>query len=163
MRVRVAVVQFLLLATVAGPLFAQVPSLSNIESPYPPIQGSVQMGGVVYGPGAVAYGPVNAPLVLSGKDFGSDSEGTVKFTPIYRNGSSVTFGTPVVATVTMWSSSILFVTVPSGAASGQVTITTQGRTSNALPFVVTHGVYTAMCPAFPPNNVLEVTTSSLPN
>jgi RHS repeat-associated protein len=163
MRVRVAVVQFLLLATVAGPLFAQVPSLSNIESPYPPIQGSVQMGGVVYGSGAVAYGPVNAPLVLSGKDFGSDSEGTVKFTPIYRNGSSVTFGTPVVATVTMWSSSILFVTVPSGAASGQVTITTQGRTSNALPFVVTHGVYTAMCPAFPPNNVLEVTTSSLPN
>jgi hypothetical protein len=59
MRVRVAVVQSLLLATVAGPLFAQspAPTLSNIESPYAPIQGSVQMGGVVYSSGAVAYGP----------------------------------------------------------------------------------------------------------
>ena len=168
MRVRVAVVQSLLLATVAGPLFAQspAPTLSNIESPYAPIQGSVQMGGVVYSSGAVAYGPVNAPLVLSGKDFGA--EGTVNFTPIYNNGS-LTSGTPVPATVSMWNSSILFVTVPAGAVSGQVTVTTEGKTSNALPFVVTNGVYTtssasgAACPAFPPNNELEVTTSSLPN
>jgi RHS repeat-associated protein len=114
----------------------------------------------------VAYGPVNAPLVLSGKDFGA--EGTVNFTPIYNNGS-LTSGTPVPATVSMWNSSILFVTVPAGAVSGQVTVTTEGKTSNALPFVVTNGVYTtssasgAACPAFPPNNELEVTTSSLPN
>jgi RHS repeat-associated protein len=167
MGVRVALIKSLLLATVAGPLFAQsIPALSNIESPYPPIQGSVQLGGTVYGSGAVAYGPVNTPLVLSGKDFGA--EGTVNFTPIYNNGN-LTYGTPVPATVSMWNSSILFLAVPAGAVSGLVTVTSGGRTSNPLPFVVTNGVYTtgsasgAMCPAFPPNNELEVTTSSLPN
>ena len=172
MRLRTILVRCMLCIATAGPTLAQAPApiLSNIESPYAAIQGLVQIGGSTgpsYGRGAVAYGPVNTPLVLSGKGF--STEGTVNFIPIYYNKTTktVTTGTAVPATVSMWDTSILFLTVPQGATTGQVMVKTKdGLVSNSLPFVVTNGAYNgsgAMCQAFPTNTQLQIATSSLPN
>lgn len=147
------------LATAAAiPLAAQTPLLGNIEAPYPNLQTSVHVAGATYGPGAVAYGPVGTPLILTGSDLGAS--GTVQFIG-YKNGA-VDPGTTVQASVTMWSSTMLFLTVPSGAVSGLVKVITEGKTSvNGLPFIVTPGAYAGTCPASPPNNQLQIITSSL--
>ena len=55
----------------------------------------------------------------------------------------------------------MFVSVPSGASSGLITVTTEGKTSNGLPFLVTPGQYAGSCPAQLPQNQLQITTSSL--
>jgi RHS repeat-associated protein len=71
--------------------------------------------------------------------------------------------TPVQATVTLWTPTLLFLTVPAGAQSGLVKVFTEGKTSNGMPFMVTPGSYAGSCPAFPPNNQLQIVTSSLEN
>jgi hypothetical protein len=77
---------------------AQTPVLGNIETPYPALQGSAHVAGQVYGSGAVTYGPVGTPLVLSGSDLGAT--GTVEFIA-YKNGAVDTNDQTVVATPTM--------------------------------------------------------------
>jgi RHS repeat-associated protein len=135
---------------------AQTPSLSEIEAPYPAVQSAVKIGTVSYAKGAVAYGPAGTPLVLSGKNFG-ESVGTVLF-------PGAAAGSTVAAKVTDWSPTILFLTVPSGAVTGLVTVTSGGATSNSRPFIVTNGAYAgSMCPAFPPKGQLSISTSSLPD
>ena len=137
---------------------AQTPVLGNLEAPYPNLQNSVRIAGGTYGSGATAYGPVGTPLVLTGSDLGAS--GTVLFTG-YKNGA-VDSGTTVQATVTMWSPTMLFLTVPSGAVSGLVTVNAEGRPSiNGMPFIVTPGVYSGTCPASPPTSQLQITTASL--
>lgn len=143
-----------------GAAFAQTlnPVLGNIQSPYNPLQGSVKIAGVNWGAGAVAYGPVGTPLVLSGSSLGGG--GTVQFVP-YKNGVVDTSVTPAQATVTLWTSTMLILTVPSGAMSGLVTVTVEGKTSNGLPFIVMPGSYSGSCPAGPTNSQLQIVTSSL--
>jgi RHS repeat-associated protein len=146
------------------------PTLVNIEAPYPPVQVPVTMAGkpTPYPPGSVAYGPPSTPLVLTGSNLGAS--GTVQFTPYHKcvSGDSNCIlgaeiqGTAVPAQVTMWTSNMLFLTVPSDARSGLVTVTVDGGgTSNGLPFMVTLVPYLSSCPAFPPNTQLQITTASL--
>jgi RHS repeat-associated protein len=150
----------MMIVAATGRVAAQSPVLSTIEAPYPALHSQVQIAGGTYPAGSVPYGPAGTPLVLSGNDFGDS--GTVQFVPYYKNQSNQEVqGTPVQATVSMWGSSILFLTVPSGANSGLVTVTTEGRVSNGLPFLVTPGVYSGSCPASPPSGQLQILTSSL--
>ena len=111
--------------------FAQTPVLSNIEAPYAAVQGSVQIAGHSYGPGAVAYGPAGTPLVLTGSDLGTT--GTVTFIA-YKNGAVSTNVQPTVATPTMWTSTMIFLPVPIGAYSGMIQVTMEGKNSNLLPY-----------------------------
>jgi RHS repeat-associated protein len=160
MKVRNVVFASIVGGLAAGSLAAQTPVLGSLEAPYPGVQSTVRIAGGTYGPGAVAYGPVGTPLVLTGSNLGSG--GIVQFIG-YKNGA-VDPGTTVQATVTMWSPTVLFLTVPSGAVSGLVTVNVAGRSSaNGLPFVVTPGAYSASCAPFPPNSQLQITTASLPN
>jgi len=137
---------------------AQTPVLSNLEAPYAAMQGSVQIGGHVYGAGAVAYGPAGTPLVLTGSDLGTT--GTVTFIA-YKNGVVDTNVQPVAATHTMWTSNMIFAPVPSGAYSGMVQVTVEGKQSNLLPFMVTPGSYAGTCPAGPSTTQLQIITASL--
>lgn len=107
MRISRAILGSMMAVLAACPLAAQTPVLGNIEGPYPALQDSVKIAGGSYGPGAVAYGPVGIPLILSGKDFGP--AGTVQFVG-HKNGA-VDPGPTVQATVTSWSASLLFLTV----------------------------------------------------
>ncbi len=155
MRIRLSwIVGSIALALAVSPLAAQIPAVSDIEAPYPAVQGPVHMAGVQYGSGTVSYGPVNTPLIMSGSNFGSS--GTVLF-------PGTQAGTTVQASVSYWSSNILFLTVPTGATSGLVKVVTQGQTSVGVPFIVTQGIYSPSCPASPPTTQLEITTASLPN
>ena len=142
----------------AASLHAQTPVLGSIETPHANMPTTVHVAGGVYGPGAVAYGPAGTPLVLSGSDFGDS--GTVQFIA-YKNGVLDTNNSPVAATVTLWTPTFLFLTVPSGALTGKVLVKSTGGTSNGLPFVVTNGSYSNSCPALPSQNQLQITTTSL--
>lgn len=142
---------------IALPAAAQTPVLGSIEAPYPALQSQVRIAGGTYGPGAVPYGPAGTPLVLTGSSLGSS--GTVQFVA-YKNGA-VDPSYTTDATVTQWNSTMLFLTVPSGATSGLVTVTVEGKASNGLPFIVTPGDYTGSCPAFPAQTQLQITTASL--
>jgi len=159
MKVRHKWIGLAVMAASCSMAFAQTlnPQLGNIEAPYAPLQSPVTAAKVTWGPGATAYGPAGTPLVLTGANFGAS--GTVQFVG-YKNGSADP-GYTTQATVTMWTSNMLFLTVPSGAVSGLVTVTREGVTSNGLPFVVTPGVYAGSCPAGPTSTQLQITTSSL--
>ncbi len=138
---------------------AQTPVLGNIESPYPALQSRVQMAGNVYGAGVVTYGSANTPLVLSGSNLGSS--GIVEFVSYHNEGGGEIVGSAIPATISMWSSNMIFATVPNGATSGLVKVLVEGKTSNGLPFIVTPGSYSASCPSFPPSAQLQITTSAL--
>jgi RHS repeat-associated protein len=137
---------------------AQTPVLANIEAPYPAVQGTVRVAGQTYGPGAVAYGPVVTPLVLTGSDLGTT--GTIEFIA-YKNGVVDTNVQPAIATPTMWMSNMIFVPVPSGAYSGMIQLKVEGKSSNLLPFLVTPGVYAGTCPAGPATTQLQIITAAL--
>jgi len=150
----------MLTVSITVPLLGQTPALSSIEAPYAGIPTTVHMAGGVYGPGSVAYGPAGTPLVLNGSDFGDS--GTVEFIA-YKNGVVDTNDSPVHATaVTLWTSTLLLVKVPSGALTGLVKVVSTGGTSNGIPFVVVNGSYNSnSCPALPPQSQLQITTSAL--
>jgi RHS repeat-associated protein len=143
----------------ALPAAAQAPILSSVEAPYADLQGTIHIAGSVYGSGAVAYGPAGTPLVLSGSNLGAPA--TAQFIG-YKNGV-VDPNTTVTATVTPWSSTMLYVTIPAGAVSGLLKVTIGGRTSNGLPIMVTPGTYADSCPAFPSTDQLQITSSALSN
>jgi RHS repeat-associated protein len=142
-----------------GAVCAQTPVLGNIEAPYAALQASATIAGTQWGSGMVAYGPAGTPLVLTGSALGGS--GTVQFVA-YKNGVVDTNVTPVQAAVTMWSVNMLILTVPAGAYSGLVTVTTDdNKTSNGLPFLVTPGTYAGTCPAGPATTQLQITAASL--
>jgi RHS repeat-associated protein len=137
------------------------PILGNIEAPYAPLLNSVTIAKTAWAPGIVAYGPAGTPLVLSGSNLGGG--GSVQFIA-YKNGvvdTSIGVNGAISATVTLWTSNMLVLTVPSGAMTGLVKVTVEGQTSNPLPFLVTPGQYSGSCPAGPPGTQLQITTSSL--
>ena len=141
-----------------GVACAQNPVLGRIEAPYANVQGTVTIANIQWGPGAVAYGPVGTPLVITGYDLGFS--GTVQFIA-YKNGAVDTNVSPVTATATAWTSEMLMLTVPSGAMSGLVKVTTNVGTSNGLPFMVTPGSYAGSCSAVPTTNPLQILTTVL--
>jgi RHS repeat-associated protein len=155
-----------LLAASAGLCCSQTPVLGNIETPYAPLQLQAQIANTVWAPGSVAYGPPGTPVVLTGSNLGGG--GVVRFWA-YKNGvvdTSVGESGAVPAVVTLWTSNMLILTVPSAAYSGIVTVTVEGKTSNGLPFMVTPGSYatniaTCNCPPGPTGTQLQITTSSL--
>jgi RHS repeat-associated protein len=149
-----------------GAACAQTPApvLGNIEAPYAALQATVKIAGGTYGPGTVAYGSAGTPLVLTGSNLGGS--GTVQFVSYYNTGTVTspveTTAGSVQANVTMWSSNMIILTVPSGALSGLVTVKTdEAQTSNGLPFVVMPGTYAGTCPAGPTGTQLQITTASL--
>jgi RHS repeat-associated protein len=144
----------------ASSAFAQTPALSTVEAPYPALQTQVHMAGSTYGPGLVAYGSAATPLTLSGSNLGDS--GVVWFTP-YKNGAIDANASPVQASVTLWTPSQISLKVPAGAVSGLISVVSSGKSSNGLPFIVTPGTYSNSCPAGPPPNQLQITTSSLQN
>src|SRR5207248_1765637 len=73
---------------------------------------------------APASGAVSASVTITGTDFGTtQGTSTVKF-----NGTT--------ATPTSWSATSIVVPVPSGATTGNVTVTVGGVASNGLAFTV---------------------------
>jgi hypothetical protein len=71
-----------------------------------------------------AYGPVGTLVTINGANFGStQGSGTVSF-----NGTN--------ATPTSWSVGSIVAAVPTGATSGNITVTVAGQVSNAVPFTV---------------------------
>jgi hypothetical protein len=152
------------LAAGCGWLYAQTPPplLGSIEAPYAPAQGSVKIAGITWAAGVTAYGPVGTPLVIYGSNLGGD--GVVQFVSYYKNsGGTEVAGTPLSATVNLWTSNMLILTVPSGALSGEVLVTVEGQTSNPLPFLVTGPAYGSACPAGPTSTQLQITTTALPD
>lgn len=139
-------------------LSAQAPVLSNIEAPYANLQSQVRIGGQNWGAGTVAYGSVGTPLKLIGWNLGSS--GTVTFIP-YKNGTMDLNVSPVKASVTAWTTGTLVLQVPAGAYSGMILVTNSGGASNALPFMVTPGSYSASCPGQPPAQTTTPTVASL--
>jgi len=153
MRVRHLLFGCLFAVLTACSLAAQAPALSGIETPYPALRNQVKVAGQTFNAGVCTYGPVSTPVTLWGSNLGTS--GTVQFIP-YNSGVA---GTPISATVTMWTSSMLFLYVPSGVHTGLVKVATGGQTSNGLPFIVTPGTYSGSCPANPPSQLTIVSTS----
>ena len=153
-----------------GVAIAQTPPplLGNIQTPYARVQSPVKVAGVTWDVGRTAYGPVGTPLVLSGSSLGGG--GTVQFTPyastcvgqVKANSEQCASGT-VQATVTLWTQSMLVLTVPSGAYSGLVTVTVEGQTSNGLPFLVTPGTFGSCGGSSNGPSPLQIVTASLNN
>jgi RHS repeat-associated protein len=158
MNAKQIVIGFAVLAASSVSLLAQTPVLGSIEAPYANLQGTLTLASHNWGPGAVAYGPVGTPLVLSGSDLGDT--GTVQFIA-YKSGVPDTSVAPVTASPTMWNSTMIFVPVPAGAYTGMVQVKVEGKTSNLLPFIVTPGNYSASCPAGPTQSQLQIVTASL--
>jgi RHS repeat-associated protein len=158
MNAKQIVIGFAVLAASSVSLLAQTPVLGSIEAPYANLQSTVTLGNHNWGPGSAAYGPVGTPLVLSGSNLGD--RGTVQFIA-YKNGSPDPNVSPVVASPTLWNSTMIFVPVPAGAYPGMVQINVEGKTSNSLPFIVTPGNYSGSCPAGPTQSQLQIVTASL--
>jgi len=135
-----------------------LPVLSNVATPYADLPSRVTIAGQTRAAGTVAYGPIGTPLVLSGWNLGSG--GTVTFTP-YKDGAVDSNASPVSAAVTLWTNGMLILTVPPGAYSGTIEVTTGGMTSNALPFLMTSGSYSASCPKQVPTQETTPTVASL--
>jgi hypothetical protein len=72
-------------------------------------------------------GPVGTAFAIRGRGFG-----TIPGRAVARLGSSV-------LTATSWSDSLITTSVPTGAVSGNVTVTVDSTVSNGLPFTVTTG------------------------
>ena len=102
-----------------GTYYAQVFSITPVATTAP------QIHAVDYN-----FGTVGAPITIYGVGFGNaQGSSTVKF---YNNQT---------ATVTSWSDVKIVVTVPSGAASGYITVT-RGSNSDTISFTLITGAPT---------------------
>src|SRR6266568_2831386 len=113
------------------------PSIVELSTPYPLLQSSVRFGGVSYGSGSVAFGPVGTPVVIRGANFGSS--GTVAFLGTQKT-------TTVTVIYTSADGSNILLSIPVGATTGSLVVTTtNGGSSNPAPILVTVGTYSASC------------------
>ncbi len=88
---------------------------------------------------SLTQGPVGANLTVNGANFGSTQlNNTVTFNGVPANASS-------------WSASIINVTVPANATTGNVVVTVNGMLSNGVPFTVT-----------PPPSITSISPTSGP-
>ncbi len=95
-------------------------------------------------------GAVGTPVTIAGTNFGA-TPGT----------STVTFYNGKTATPTSWSATSIAVTVPTGAMTGNVTVTVGGVTSNGVSFTVS-GSTTAKWPIKVSSNGRYFTDASTP-
>ncbi len=87
-------------------------------------------------------GPAGTSVTITGSNFGS-----------YFPAPTVTFNGTAVTTV-FWSPTTLWVTVPSGATTGNVVVTVGGVASNELSFTVTSPAITSVSPTSGPAGTL---------
>ena len=85
-------------------------------------------------------GAVGTQITITGTNFGSS-----------QAGNSVTFDGTAATTFSSWSATSIGVTVPAGAATGNVVVTTDSLSSNGVSFTVSSGVLptliqSASCP-----------------
>src|SRR5579883_2278169 len=104
----------LLLLAALGTMSAAVPNVIEISTAYGPLPTSVRTGGVTYPANTVAYGPVGTPIVIRGSNFGTS--GTVGF-----HGTA---GGSVTVNYSITDPTSISVTVPTGATTGNVVVTT---------------------------------------
>ncbi len=126
------------------------PSITELETPYLALRQSVRFGGVQYAAGVVNYGPVGTPIVIHGVNFGSA-------------GSVVFHGTATPVPYSTGDPTSISVSVPNGATTGTIVVTANALNSNAVPFIVTVGNYSASCsqtPLPPPAPVIASLTPS---
>ncbi len=98
------------------------------------------------------FGPAGSTVVLDGQNFGA-TQGSA--TVLFSNGSGGTVSA-VIASPTDWSNSFIVTTVPAGAATGPVVVTTALGTSNAITFTLTQNA------AFNPSTITWTKTNALP-
>ncbi len=72
-------------------------------------------------------GPVSTAVTITGANFGTT-----------QGASTVTFGGVSTGTAAYWSATSITVTVPSGAATGNVVVTVNGMAGNGTPYTVTN-------------------------
>lgn len=97
-------------------------------------------------------GNLGSTVILEGDAFGDvQGSGTVEFS----NGAGGTVVAPITAPLD-WTNTFIVTTVPSGAQSGPVFVTTATGESNSLDFIVTQNA------AFSPSTIFWTETTSLP-
>ena len=97
-------------------------------------------------------GPTGSTVVIDGQNFGAaQGSGTV----LFSNGTGGTVSA-VIASAGDWSNTFIVTTVPAGAATGPVVVTTTGGTSNAITFTLTQNA------AFNPSTITWTATNALP-
>jgi hypothetical protein len=97
-------------------------------------------------------GPTGSTVVIDGQNFGTVQASA---TVLFSNGSGGTIPA-VIASAADWSSTFIVTTVPAGAATGPVVVTTALGTSNAITFTLTQNA------AFNPSTITWTATNSLP-
>src|SRR5262249_46585256 len=97
-------------------------------------------------------GPTGGTVVLDGLNFGT-TQGSA--TVLFSNGTGGTIPA-VIASASDWSSAFIVTTVPTGAATGPVVVTTALGTSNAITFTLTQNA------AFNPSTITWAVTNALP-
>lgn len=96
--------------------------------------------------------PTGSTVVLDGQNFGA-TQGSA--TVLFSNGTGGTVAAAI-ASATDWSNTFIVTTVPAGAASGPVVVTTAMGTSNAITFTLTQNA------AFNPSTITWTATNALP-
>jgi len=97
-------------------------------------------------------GPTGSTVVIDGQNFGTVQASA---TVLFSNGSGGTIPA-VIASAGDWSSTFIVTTVPAGAATGPVVVTTALGKSNAITFTLTQNA------AFNPSTITWTATNSLP-
>jgi len=97
-------------------------------------------------------GPTGSTVVIDGQNFGN-TQGSA--TVLFSNGTGGTVPAAI-ASPTDWSSTFIVTTVPGGAATGPVVVTTALGKSNAITFTLTQNA------AFNPSTIAWAATSALP-
>ena len=97
-------------------------------------------------------GPTGGTVVIDGQNFGTVQASA---SVLFSNGSGGTIPA-VIASAGDWSSTFIVTTVPAGAATGPVVVTTALGTSNAITFTLTQNA------AFNPSTITWTATNSLP-
>ncbi len=145
---------FFLLACAGMRAQVAAPVISEILTPYALLKSSVEVGAIKYGPGSVAYGPVGAPIAIRGANFGSggtvafvDTKNTMRATVPYTTADGTT----------------IYLSVPGGAKTGAVVVTSSGQNSIAFPIVIVNGSYSASCSPTPSGPPLPIIAKLTPD
>src|SRR6266568_4373449 len=133
---RIFIGWFVFLAVAQALSATAAPSIVQLSTPYPLLHSTVRFGGISYVPDSVAYGSVGTPIVIRGANFGSS--GAVAF-----------LGTNKTTTATLpYTSSdgiSILLSIPVGATTGSLIVSTSVGSSNSAPLVVTAGTFNANC------------------
>lgn len=97
-------------------------------------------------------GPAGSTVVLDGQNFGA-TQGPA--TVLFSNGTGGTIPA-VIASAADWSNTFIVTTVPAGAATGPVAVTTALGTTDSITFTLTQNA------AFNPSTIAWTATNSLP-